>query len=107
MRQFAAQVKLEERRVGVQILADSEKLKKTFGTLGSHLGAWRRVVQGAHRDLSELDRAIAESLLALGTIEAELESRPAVEELQLDGLVSFRVYIEVFLIVQFSLIVYS
>lgn len=46
------------------------------------------MVQGAHRDLSDLDRAIAESLLALGTIEAELESRPAVEELQLNSLVS-------------------
>ncbi|KAI6226090.1 Discontinuous actin hexagon [Aphelenchoides besseyi] len=81
-----SQAELEERRVGVQILADSERLKSTYETLKQHVAAWQRVVKGAHRDIQELDRAIAESILALGTIENELETKCPVEDLRLEEL---------------------
>lgn len=81
-----SEIELEERRVGVQILADSEKLKSTYDTLKQHVTAWQKVVSSAHKDIQELDRTIAESLLAIGTIENELESQCAVENLRLEEL---------------------
>lgn len=81
-----ADAQLEERRVGVQILADSEKLKTTYGTLKEHVQAWQKVVSSAHKDIRELDQAIAESLLAIGTIENELETQVHVEDLRLEEL---------------------
>lgn len=77
---------LEERRIGVQILADSEKLKSSYDALKQHLAAWRRVVATAHRNLQELDTAIAESLLAIGAIESDIEGMKLVEELRLEEL---------------------
>lgn len=81
-----SETQLEERRVGVQILADSEKLKTTYETLKQHVMAWEKVVKSAHKDIRELDQVIAESLLAIGTIENELESQCAVENLRLEEL---------------------
>uniref|UniRef100_A0A1I7SAC8 Dystrophin n=1 Tax=Bursaphelenchus xylophilus TaxID=6326 RepID=A0A1I7SAC8_BURXY len=77
---------LEERRIGVQILADSEKLKSSYDALKQHLSAWQRVVSTAHRELQELDTAIAESLLAIGTIENEMDGMKLVEDLRLEEL---------------------
>lgn len=57
-----SETELEERRVGVQILADSEKLKTTYDTLKQHVVAWNKVVKSAHKDIQELDRTIAESV---------------------------------------------
>ncbi|CAD5206423.1 unnamed protein product [Bursaphelenchus okinawaensis] len=77
---------LEERRIGVQILADSEKLKTSYDALKQHLNAWQRVVATAHRELQDLDTAIAESLLAIGSIENEMEGMKLVEDLRLEEL---------------------
>jgi hypothetical protein len=86
-----SETQLEERRIGVQILADSEKLKSTYETLKQHVLAWQKVVSSAHKDIRELDQAIAESLLAIGTIENELESQKAVENLRLEELKDARI----------------
>lgn len=86
-----AETQLEERRIGVQILADSEKLKSTYETLKQHVLAWQKVVSSAHKDIRELDQAITESLLAIGTIENELESQKAVENLRLEELKEARI----------------
>lgn len=81
---------MEERRVGVQILADSGKLKSTYETLKQHVNAWQKVVISAHKDIRELDQAIAESFLAIGTIENELEAQCPVENLRLEELKEVR-----------------
>lgn len=76
----------EERRVGSQILADSEKLSSSWELLKKQISSWSDVVAGAHREMQELDRAIAESLLSVGSIEDELQQLPLVESLKLEEL---------------------
>ncbi|KAI1731518.1 EF hand domain-containing protein [Ditylenchus destructor] len=76
----------EERRVGVQILADSDKLKSSWALLKQQVQAWSKVVITAHKDMQELDKCIAESLLAIGSMEDEIQSLPLVESLRLEEL---------------------
>lgn len=77
--------------MGVQILADSEKLKSSWELLKQHCRVWSAVVGDAHRDMQELDKAIAESLLAIGAIEEDIDRRRPVEELRLEELKEARV----------------
>lgn len=81
-----AEAEREERRVGVQILADSDKLKSSWALLKQQVQAWSKVVITAHKDMQELDKCIAESLLAIGSMEDEIQSLPLVESLRLEEL---------------------
>lgn len=83
---FLALADREERRIGVQILADSDKLKAQWELLKQQVAQWSIVVASAHKDMIELDRTIAESLLAIGTIEDEIQKLRPVESLRLEEL---------------------
>lgn len=83
---FVAAAEREERRIGVQILADSDKLEKQWKQLQKQLDLWSKVVAQAHSDMEELDKTIAESLLAIGTIEDEILKLKSVEKLRLEEL---------------------
>ncbi|KAK0429407.1 hypothetical protein QR680_011365 [Steinernema hermaphroditum] len=81
-----SEVKNAQRRIGVKILADSDRLKTKWAELKEQCAEWSRVVESGHREMQDLDKAVAESLLALGAIEADLERRKPVEKLRLDQL---------------------
>lgn len=79
---YLAEAQREERRVGVQIYADSEKLKSQWELLKQQCINWSSVVSRTHRDMHELDATIAETLLAFGAIEDSFHQLPAVETLR-------------------------
>ncbi|TKR92162.1 hypothetical protein L596_006870 [Steinernema carpocapsae] len=81
-----SELKNVQRRIGVKILADSDRLKSKWAELKEQCADWGRVVESGHREMQDLDKAVAESLLALGAIEADLERRKPVEKLRLDQL---------------------
>lgn len=62
---FAEARDAEQRRCGLQIHADCEKLKETWAELGLQIGEWDRLVQDASGKLQELERALAECQLHL------------------------------------------
>uniref|UniRef100_A0AC35U142 Dystrophin n=1 Tax=Rhabditophanes sp. KR3021 TaxID=114890 RepID=A0AC35U142_9BILA len=76
----------EERRMGLKILADCEKLTTDWQMLKGRTGEWAKVVETSHSEFQDLDKAVAESLLALSGIEAEMEQRKAVHHLRLEQL---------------------
>ncbi|PAV67347.1 hypothetical protein WR25_12082 isoform D [Diploscapter pachys] len=76
----------EQRRCGLQIHADCEKLKETWAELGLQIGEWDRLVQDASGKLQELERALAECQLHLSSAEGELEGMRPVEKLRLEEL---------------------
>uniref|UniRef100_A0A913HW11 Calponin-homology (CH) domain-containing protein n=1 Tax=Strongyloides stercoralis TaxID=6248 RepID=A0A913HW11_STRER len=76
----------EERRIGLKILADCERLKTDWKNLKNKCNEWGKVVEEAHLEMQSLDRAIAESLLAISEIEAEIKKRKPVHELRLEQL---------------------
>lgn len=77
---------VEKRRIGLQISADSERLKKSWELLKQSSESWLKVVTDAYNEMQELDKALAEALLRIGFIENEIEQRPKVEEIRLEGL---------------------
>ncbi|CEF68324.1 Discontinuous actin hexagon [Strongyloides ratti] len=76
----------EERRIGLKILADCERLKTDWKNLKNKCNEWGKVVEEAHLEMQSLDRAMAESLLAISEIEAEIKKRKPVHELRLEQL---------------------
>uniref|UniRef100_A0A0N4ZFM9 Dystrophin n=1 Tax=Parastrongyloides trichosuri TaxID=131310 RepID=A0A0N4ZFM9_PARTI len=76
----------EERRIGLKILADCERLKTDWDNLKTKCSEWNKVVEEAHSEMQDLDRAIAESLLAISAVEAEIKQRKPVHELRLEQL---------------------
>lgn len=77
-----AEAQREERRIGVQIYANSEKLKAQWDLLKQQCINWSSVVSKTHRDMHELDATIAEALLAFGAIEDSFNQMPSVETLR-------------------------
>uniref|UniRef100_A0A0N5BAQ1 Dystrophin n=1 Tax=Strongyloides papillosus TaxID=174720 RepID=A0A0N5BAQ1_STREA len=76
----------EERRIGLKILADCERLKTDWENLKNKCSEWEKVVEEAHLEMQVLDRAMAESLLAISAIETEIKKRKPVYDLRLEQL---------------------
>uniref|UniRef100_A0A1I7XHA0 WW domain-containing protein n=1 Tax=Heterorhabditis bacteriophora TaxID=37862 RepID=A0A1I7XHA0_HETBA len=76
----------EQRRCGLQIYVDSEKLKEKWAELGKQISEWDRIVQQAAQRLQEMERAVAECQLHLSSVEVEMEKTRPVEQLRLEEL---------------------
>ena len=76
----------EERRVGQQINSDARQLQTQWTGLKEELAVWLQQVGDAHKEMQELDRAVAEALLATGKAEEELHALKPVEDLLLEEL---------------------
>ncbi|KAL3082936.1 hypothetical protein niasHS_010738 [Heterodera schachtii] len=76
----------EERRIGMQIMADSNRLQTQWAFLKEQLGHWSEQVANALREMGELDRAMAEALLAISAVEEQLDALKPVEQLRLEEL---------------------
>ncbi|CAJ0919115.1 unnamed protein product, partial [Mesorhabditis belari] len=85
---------MDERRYGLQIHADCEKLKEKWSELSDQTSDWGKVVAGAAQRLQELERALAECQLHLSSVEQELEQARAVENLRLEELKNARVDVD-------------
>ncbi|CAJ0577753.1 unnamed protein product, partial [Mesorhabditis spiculigera] len=85
---------MEERRYGLQIHADCERLKEKWAELGGQNTDWGKVVAGAAQRLQELERALAECQLHLSSVEQELETAQTVENLRLEELKKARAEVE-------------
>ncbi|CAI5438333.1 unnamed protein product [Caenorhabditis angaria] len=77
---------LEQRRRGLEINANCEKLKKNWSELGIEVESWDKLVQHAMLRLQELERNLAECQLHLTSSENEIESMKAVEKIHLEDL---------------------
>ncbi|CAB3407196.1 unnamed protein product [Caenorhabditis bovis] len=77
---------LEQRRRGLEINANCEKLKKNWAELGADVEAWDKLVQHAMQRLQELERNLAECQLHLTSSENEIETMKAVEKIHLEDL---------------------
>ncbi|CAI2296184.1 unnamed protein product [Caenorhabditis sp. 36 PRJEB53466] len=77
---------LEQRRRGLEINANCEKLKKNWAELGVEVESWDKLVQHAMQRLQELERNLAECQLHLTSSENEIESMKAVEKIHLEDL---------------------
>ena len=86
-----AEAEKEERRIGLQILADSEKLKVSWADLQCRVQAWSLAVNNVHADMQELDKSVGEALLAISALEDELLTLRAVEDLRLEELKEARI----------------
>uniref|UniRef100_A0A914HK11 Dystrophin n=1 Tax=Globodera rostochiensis TaxID=31243 RepID=A0A914HK11_GLORO len=84
------EVEREERRIGMQILADSGRLQTQWPLLKEQLGHWSENVTSALREMQELDRAMAEALLSIGAVEEGLNALKPVEQLRLEELKAAR-----------------
>uniref|UniRef100_A0A183C715 Calponin-homology (CH) domain-containing protein n=1 Tax=Globodera pallida TaxID=36090 RepID=A0A183C715_GLOPA len=84
------EVEREERRIGMQILADSGRLQTQWPLLKEQLGNWSENVTSALREMQELDRAMAEALLSIGAVEEGLNALKPVEQLRLEELKAAR-----------------
>ncbi|WKX90831.1 hypothetical protein Q1695_009578 [Nippostrongylus brasiliensis] len=77
---------VEQRRCGLQIHVDCEKLKKKWAELGVQFADWDRAIHAAALRLQELERALAECQLHLSSVESEMEHLRPVERLRLEEL---------------------
>ncbi|KAF1771469.1 hypothetical protein GCK72_003295 [Caenorhabditis remanei] len=77
---------LEQRRRGLEINANCEKLKKNWAELGVEVESWDKLVQHAMQRLQELERNLAECQLHLTSSENEIETMKAVEKIHLEDL---------------------
>ncbi|UMM14948.1 hypothetical protein L5515_002569 [Caenorhabditis briggsae] len=77
---------LEQRRRGLEINANCEKLKKNWAELGIEVESWDKLVQHAMQRLQELERNLAECQLHLTSSENEIETMKAVEKIHLEDL---------------------
>uniref|UniRef100_A0A158P705 WW domain-containing protein n=1 Tax=Angiostrongylus cantonensis TaxID=6313 RepID=A0A158P705_ANGCA len=75
-----------QRRCGLKIHADCEKLKEKWAELGTQLTDWDQAVHAAALRLQELERALAECQLHLSAVESEVEHLRPVERLRLEEL---------------------
>lgn len=76
----------EERRIGQQINSDSKQLQSEWAILREELTGWYQQVSDAYKEMQELDRAMAEALLTIGTVEEGLNALRPVEDLMLEEL---------------------
>ncbi|KJH51153.1 zinc finger, ZZ type [Dictyocaulus viviparus] len=83
---FSEKLDVEQRRCGLQIHADCEKLKEKWAELGNQFTDWNQAVHAAALRLQELERALAECQLHLSSVESELEHLRPVERLRLEEL---------------------
>lgn len=83
---FSAEAEREERRVGQQINSDSAQLQSQWAILKEELTAWYQQVSDARKEMLDLDRSMAEALLAIGQAEEELHALKPVEDLLLEEL---------------------
>jgi hypothetical protein len=79
----SAEAEREERRVGLQILSDSDKLKISWALLKERANSWSVTVDSAYGDMKELEDANAEAMLEIGKLEDELFELRSVEDLLL------------------------
>ncbi|KAK6730498.1 hypothetical protein RB195_007138 [Necator americanus] len=77
---------VEQRRCGLQIHVDCEKLKEKWAELGTQFSEWDKAVHAAAVRLQELERALAECQLHLSSVESEVERLQPVERLRLEEL---------------------
>ncbi|KIH56842.1 zinc finger, ZZ type [Ancylostoma duodenale] len=77
---------VEQRRCGLQIHVDCEKLKEKWAELGTQFADWDKAVHAAALRLQELERALAECQLHLSSVESEVEHLRPVERLRLEEL---------------------
>ncbi|CDK13551.1 Dystrophin-1 [Caenorhabditis elegans] len=77
---------LEQRRRGLEINANCERLKKNWAELGIEVESWDKLVQHAMQRLQELERNLAECQLHLTSSENEIETMKAVEKIHLEDL---------------------
>ncbi|KAJ1346010.1 hypothetical protein KIN20_000674 [Parelaphostrongylus tenuis] len=75
-----------QRRCGLQIHVDCEKLKEKWVELGTQFADWDQAVHAAALRLQELERALAECQLHLSAVESEVEHLRPVERLRLEEL---------------------
>ncbi|XGW20200.1 hypothetical protein V3C99_003761 [Haemonchus contortus] len=76
----------EQRRCGLQIHVDCEKLKEKWAEFGVQFADWDRAIHAAALRLQELERALAECQLHLSSVESEVEQLRPVERLRLEEL---------------------
>lgn len=76
----------EQRRCGLQIHVDCEKLKEKWAELGVQFADWDKAIHAAALRLQELERALAECQLHLSSVESEVEHLRPVERLRLEEL---------------------
>ncbi|KAK6052604.1 hypothetical protein COOONC_09892 [Cooperia oncophora] len=84
----------EQRRCGLQIHVDCEKLKEKWAELGVQFADWDRAIHAAALRLQELERALAECQLHLSAVESEMEQLRPVERLRLEELKDARRHCE-------------
>lgn len=77
---------MEQRRRGLEINANCERLKKNWAELGVEVESWDKLVQHAMQRLQELERNLAECQLHLTSSENEIETMKAVEKIHLEDL---------------------
>ncbi|PIO60499.1 WW domain protein, partial [Teladorsagia circumcincta] len=85
---------VEQRRCGLQIHVDCEKLKEKWAELGVQFSDWDRAIHAAALRLQELERALAECQLHLSAVESEVEQLRPVERLRLEELKDARRHCE-------------
>ncbi|CAD6184635.1 unnamed protein product [Caenorhabditis auriculariae] len=81
---------MEQRRRGLEIHANCEKLKQKWAELGVQVDNWDKIVQQAVQRLQEIERNLAECQLHLSSVEADVEKLEVVEKIHLEDLKAAR-----------------
>lgn len=71
---------------GYKMQTDCDSLEKNWNLFLEQLRMLGQVVRNAHKEVSELNSALAEALLTLSTLEAKVDKCKPVEKLQLNQL---------------------
>uniref|UniRef100_A0A7E4VK08 Dystrophin n=1 Tax=Panagrellus redivivus TaxID=6233 RepID=A0A7E4VK08_PANRE len=71
---------------GVRMQSDCAKLESEWNAFVDRLNLLSQVVRTAHKEIGDLNNALAEALLTLSTLEAKVDKCRVVEKLQLDQL---------------------